>query len=300
MALSISHKNDKGFDEIIISNKATDTSCAIIPAYGAALNSYKVKSREWIEGYENAAQMQKEPYRNVVLAPFPNRTDKATYSFEGKKYTLPVNREKEQNAIHGLLYNKVFEVIDEEVMEDEASVILSHYYEGDTPGYPFEFQINITYTLHEDNTLSVETIITHDNEGSIPFGLGFHPYFAIENGTLHFPECKILEAGSDLIPTGKTKPFEHSGKKADLKKLNLDTCLEINNPKKALFKLEENGSTLQISSEDFAYFQLYTPANKKSIAIEPMTCPANALNSGKGLLLLKPDKIYRFNWKIKG
>lgn len=309
MPFTIYSKNQQGIDVIIIANTSTETSCSIIAGYGAALNSFRFAKQEWIDGYSSVNQMITQPFKGVVLAPFPNRISKAAYSFEGKNYQLNINREKEQNAIHGLLYNKAFEVIDEEILEKEASVVLSYFYEGNEPGFPFEFQINITYTLHENDTLEIETIVTNDGESTMPFGLGFHPYFktteGINQSNITFPPCNEIIADDKLIPTGKSKTFLAKASKLKGKDCQFDTCFELTDSKNIEFQLEDTktGKRIAISGQslkEFPFFQLYTPANRESIAIEPMTCPANAFNSKIGLQILQPDKVYTFNWKIKG
>jgi aldose 1-epimerase len=34
------------------------------------------------------------------------------------------------------------------------------------------------------------------------------------------------------------------------------------------------------------------------VAIEPMTCPANAFNSGEGLAMLAPDATFTATWAV--
>lgn len=310
MSFTITHQNSKGFEEVIITNTTTQTSCAIIPEYGAALNGYFFANQQWVDGYNSWQEIEAAQYKGVVLAPFANRIVNGKYTFEGKSYQLPINRSKEQTAIHGLLYNKPFEIIDEEALEKEACVVLSHYYEGDVEGYPFEFQINITYTLHIDNTLEIETIITHDNEGNIPFSLGFHPYFKvstskISDAIITVPPCKEILVDSALIPTGKTKVFAASTQKVEGAKANFDTCYELTDSKNRTFILQDKltKKSLKVSAEndkDFPFFLLHIPTSRQSVAIEPMTSTTNAFNSKNKLLLLQPDKTHSFVWKIKG
>jgi len=37
---------------------------------------------------------------------------------------------------------------------------------------------------------------------------------------------------------------------------------------------------------------------RKSLAIEPMTCPPDAFNSGRDLILIKPAQTYVLSWRI--
>lgn len=49
----------------------------------------------------------------------------------------------------------------------------------------------------------------------------------------------------------------------------------------------------------FNYLQLFTPAHRKSIAIEPMTCNINAFNNKEGLIILEPEEVLDLSFGIK-
>jgi len=69
--------------------------------------------------------------------------------------------------------------------------------------------------------------------------------------------------------------------------------------KQATAKFEDEDYKLNLSFENNIdpYLQIYTPVHRKSIAIEPMTCIADAFNNNHGLQLLSPKKS--FIWKVK-
>jgi aldose 1-epimerase len=52
----------------------------------------------------------------------------------------------------------------------------------------------------------------------------------------------------------------------------------------------------------FNFLQVFTPPavtpGRHGIAIEPMSCPANAFNSGEGLLRLAPDQEWNGSWRL--
>jgi aldose 1-epimerase len=52
----------------------------------------------------------------------------------------------------------------------------------------------------------------------------------------------------------------------------------------------------------FGYVQLFTPdllaRGRPAIAVEPMTCPADAFNSGTGLVVLQPSGTWTGTWGI--
>ena len=56
--------------------------------------------------------------------------------------------------------------------------------------------------------------------------------------------------------------------------------------------------------ESFGYVQLFSgdtlesPRRRRALAVEPMTCPADAFNSGKGLVILAPGEGWRGTWGV--
>ena len=55
----------------------------------------------------------------------------------------------------------------------------------------------------------------------------------------------------------------------------------------------------EISTDFGEYLQVFTPPNRKSVAIEPMSCPGNAFNSGLGLQYLSPGDTRHWIVKLK-
>jgi aldose 1-epimerase len=62
-------------------------------------------------------------------------------------------------------------------------------------------------------------------------------------------------------------------------------------------KTPEYHLDFSFSSEE-NYLQLYTPNDRKSIAIEPQTAPANSFNTKVGLKILQPNERYQLSWKL--
>ncbi len=65
-----------------------------------------------------------------------------------------------------------------------------------------------------------------------------------------------------------------------------------------------DGSGVEVWAEpDFRWVQVYTPADfpgrGRAVAIEPMTCPPDALNSGTDLIWLKPGESWHGRWGLR-
>jgi aldose 1-epimerase len=68
-----------------------------------------------------------------------------------------------------------------------------------------------------------------------------------------------------------------------------------------------DGSTLTLSGDEaFRYVQVYThrsfatlPEGGVAVALEPMTAPADAFNSGLGLKRLEPGETWSVTWSVR-
>lgn len=273
----------------------------ILPNYGAAVNAYKFNEHNFIDGYASVQEITQQQYKGVILAPFPNRLAAAQYNFENKSYTLPINREKENLALHGLLYNESFEII----QQIDNELTLYYVYDANEAGYPFKFSLTINYILHVSGRLEIQSWV--ENLGtSMPFGLGWHPYFQmdvpVDELELAFPPCDWVQLDLQNIPTGVLHPYEVDSDFLFMKNQHFDDCFALREGQVNQFKIRSKQFDLIVESPslgDFAYFQLYTPASRTSIAVEPMTCAPNAFNNGMGLHVLSPKQKRQFSYSIQ-
>ena len=236
-------------------------------------------------------------YASAILFPFANRIDKASYSFQEKKYTLEVNLKEENNAIHGLVYNKKFTLKNKEITQQQASVTLVYSEEKKVQGFPFTYAIELTYTLTKD-ALLLTVCITNNDAVSFPFNLGWHPYFYssdLYNSRLCIDSNRrILFSTSEMIPT-ITKDTSIL-KELQIKDRFFDDCYLLNT-NKMVFKTPDYHIQIN-SSLKKNYVQIFTPSDRNSIAIEPITAPPNSFNHKLGLRVLNPDENYTASWKV--
>lgn len=278
-----------------------DVEVEVLPNYGAAVNAYTFNGHNFIDGYSSPEEIAKQQYKGVILAPFPNRLAAAQYEFEDETYTLPINRAKESLALHGFLYNEPFEIIQQ--LDNELT--LYYLYDAMEAGYPFKFALMINYILHSDGRLEVQSGV--ENLGpTMPFGLGWHPYFKmdvdVDDLELAFPESDLILLDDRKIPTGETVPYEVIGDALNMKDEHFDDCFVLKQSGANQFKVKSKQYDLLIHSpslNDFGYFQLYTPPNRRSVAVEPMTCAPNAFNNGMGLHLIPAKQKVQFNYSIQ-
>jgi len=292
----------------ILNNSNGNSRCGFVPSFGANINELQLsrsgKTFQLLDGYKAEPQLlSNEKSRNIHLLPFPNRIRDGKYFFDGKEYTLDINKPDENNAIHGFFWNKAFEITDEKCSGTSATVTLQHYYNGDYKGYPFPFIARYGYELKDEEFL-INVAVINSGKNSMPLGIGWHPYFTfnkrVDELQLQLPECSILETDARLIPNGKRKHYPDFQSLQTIGSHSFDTAFKLDGKNAFETKLldAQSGVTIRLQQDaSFRYLQVYIPPDRNSIALEPMTCPANAFNSGDGLIVLKEKE--RFEGRIK-
>ena len=114
---------------------------------------------------------------------------------------------------------------------------------------------------------------------------------------LKIPSQKQLELANTLIPTGnylKNTSFQQA---TSLKDVTLDHCFELDVLERRVETLLINESKnvavvlwQQCGVQGYNFIQVYTPPDRKSIAIEPMTCAPDAFNNKNGVFVLDPQE----------
>lgn len=238
-----------------------------------------------------------QSYAGSILFPFANRIQNGTYQFKDETYHLSCNEIDKGNAIHGLIYNKKFEVFNSNESEDANEITLI-YEEKDPPkGFPFLFQVKLIYTL-TNLQLSLKVEVQNTGAKAFPFNLGWHPYFYCDDfdtSFLSFNSHKVVIMNEKMIALGINErlienPFS-------LKNKELDDCYVLNGREVSFFT-----PNYKIELQGFPksnFLQLYTPPNENRIAIEPMTGISDSFNHKKGLQMLKPKKIKSETWVIQ-
>lgn len=243
----------------------------------------------------------------ILLAPWPNRVADGRWTLHGKEQRLDITEPSKGNAIHGLLRNTGYQAIEvgPSHVVLEAEVFPQH-------GYPFHLLHRARYELTEEQ-LTVTQELTNLSSDAAPFALGAHPYLKIsdvptEDLTLTLLAATVFESDDQSIPTG-TAPVAgqydlRSGQRVgDIQFDAAFTDLETVSGRHEHVLSAADGRRVTLWADTaFAYAHVYVsivyPGVSKAVAIEPMTAPANAFNSGEGLRWLDPGTSFSAAWGI--
>ncbi|MEO5783079.1 MAG: aldose 1-epimerase [Ginsengibacter sp.] len=311
---SIQNKTENGFDKLILKEEASGTFAEILPSCGAILHAFVAikdgKEINVIDSYESADDFKNnvtsKGFKGSKLSPFVCRLNKGKYNFEGKDYTI----EKyyyQKNALHGLLYDQPFTIIDQQLSKNSTAVSMKLEYRATDAGYPFNYDCIVTYELEKHNRLNVFTQIVNQDKIAIPMQDGWHPYFKlggkIDDLRLQFRSFEMVEFNEELIPTGKLIPYKEFDKLKLLGDTFLDNCFTLNfsegQPICLLQNAEKNIELEIHTDESYPYLQLYTPSHRNSIAIENISGVPDAFNNEMGFKTLAPGESASFDTAYK-
>lgn len=275
-----------------LKNAVNSTSARISLDQGGSIEGLKFDNEFVIKLQPNFKY--KDSYASSILFPFANRIEKGQYSFKEKDYQLACN-ESGKNALHGLVHNKQFQLIEKIENINFSSVTICFEEIEEREGFPFNYKIYITYTLSK-NKIKIAVKIENTGTNSFPFTLGWHPYFVskdLYHSSLSFKSNKKIEFDKNLITKGIIKA---SAEEIKIQNKQLDDCFILNSN---TIKFITPTYQIQIATDQIEnYLQIYTPKNSSIIAIEPMTGISNSFNNKIGLQTLEPHNKYELKWNV--
>jgi aldose 1-epimerase len=281
-------------------------SRAIITEAGAGLRLLTVDGVALVETFPEAATPPLGA--GTVLVPWPNRVEDGLWQLNGVRQQLDLTEPDRHNAIHGLLRHSAYTLVDRVpgAIALAATVFPQH-------GYPFQLDTTVRYEL-TGSGLTVSHRITNVSAAPAPVAVGAHPYLRIGEVptaelTLTLAAQTHFEVDSRLIPIA-----EHpvAGGDFDLRSprsvgdLRLDdgfgSLIVADGVSRHTLRAPDGRSVTLWQDAAFGYLQAFTtsafPGRELAIALEPMTAPANAFNSGVGLQWLQPEQSWAASWGI--
>jgi aldose 1-epimerase len=277
---------------------------------GAALLGYAVAGHDVVDS--GRAVDVPAAFDGAVLAPWPGRVRDATWHHEGVTHALAINEPATRTALHGLVHFADWTP----TFRSAWAVTLSCWVHAQ-PGYPYELRLGAAYEL-SDSGLRCTLAAANVGRDTAPFGCGAHPYIGhactrVDDLTLQLPARTNLGVDEQLLPVaraavaGTSSDFDRERRLAGMR---LDTTFTDVRPAadgrtRALVGTP-HGVVQVWADESFRWWQVYTsdgfdaehPRHRRSLAVEPMTCPPDAFNSGVDLIQLAPGATWRGSWGI--
>lgn len=276
---------------------------AQIAQVGASLRSLRIDDVDLVPPYP--LELPTPACSGVVLVPWPNRVRDGEWDDDGTARRLAITEPKLNNASHGLLRFTAYEV-----SHTEGEAVLRATIVPQT-GYPYLIETTVEYALTPDG-IDVSHTLTNRSTTSAPVALGTHPFVTIgdvdpHDLVLRIPAETAFDTDDRMLPTG-TRPADAAMREGvRLGDVTLDTGFTdlARDPDGRVHHslTAPDGRRVTLwQGEGFDYVQVYTtpayPGQSLAVAIEPMTAPADALNSGLGIRRLAPDETWTLHWGI--
>jgi aldose 1-epimerase len=272
-----------------------DGQRAVVCRTGGRVSSYQVDGAEVLAGKEDPTQ---HAFRGALLAPWPNRVVGGRWSWLGTEHQLPVNDAGTDAALHGLVIDRDFEVRD----STAVSVTLTHALQP-TDGYPYPLLLEVTYSLSEQG-LAGSLTATNSGDAPVPVGLGVHPYLEangiVDDLVVMLPGGTEVKTDDRWRETGRVPVTPLHGA---LGPRQIDAAFTDLSTDEARVRRPDGLEVLLRWGPTARWLVVYTgdtlpeADRRRSIAIEPQTCPPNGLATGE-LDVLEPGASLTLEWSF--
>lgn len=244
-------------------------------------------------------------YLGKALVPWPNRIVEGTYVYRGETFNVPVNEPETGAALHGLAC-----WADWNVLTQEADRVVFETFIAPQYGYPFALVCRVSYTVAADSGLRVEISAKNVGSTTAPYGSSSHPYLTCNLASntgyeLTVPAAEVLTVDENLSPVEQVSvavaDLDYRTPKV-LGNTEIDHAFTQLN--KGIWHVDltdkAQGMTVRLSS-DLPWLQIYSGTNidRLGVAVEPMTCPPDAFNTGRDLIELAPGEETSMNFSIQ-
>lgn len=166
--------------------------------------------------------------------------------------------------------------------------------------FPYPHSVELALTL-DARVLEIATEVHADGGVAVPVSFGFHPYLRLDgvarrDWQLELPALRRLAIDARQIPTGEESDFEWPTGPLGATAFDDPFRVLAERPR---FSLSARGRGVAVEFlSGYPFAQVYAPAERDFVAIEPMTAPGNALVNGRDLPVVEPGGSYRAAFRI--
>lgn len=285
---------------------------ATFTSRGAALSELQFAGRDLVVPFD--PELPIPDYSGIIAAPWPNRLADGAYRWEGVVQHLPLNEPGRGTALHGLAFDRLWQV----EKHDADSLTLRCGIEA-SRGYPGPLSLEAEYRIDADG---LHTTVTASNPGvaPVPYGACPHPYLVagtapLDEWTLQVDAAEFLDVTPDrLLPLGLHAVDGHH---FDFRTARTIGSTEIDHAFTSIAADVTGTSELTVTDPSGSHvgmrwdascpwLQIHTAdkadaaVGRRGLAVEPMTCPPDAFNSGTDLIALEPGASHAASWTIFG
>ncbi|WP_327085192.1 aldose 1-epimerase family protein [Nonomuraea sp. NBC_01738] len=268
---------------------------AEISPRGAALRRLRHGERDLVTTWPEEGPVPY--YAGTILAPWPNRVAGGRYTFGGEEHRLDLSEPERGNALHGLVATADWRVAEWLAAEDDHAFVRLTHTVGHAPGYPFTLELEVVHRL---DAHGLTTTLTAVNTGDrpAPYGCAPHPWL-LGGDVLQVPAERVLLTDEALLPRSLE---DVAATPYDFRKARASGGIDVDHAFTGLTAGEvvAGGARITWDPAVLPWVQVCTgeQLGYRGIAVEPMTCPPGAFNSGDDLVVLDPGDRHEASWTI--
>ncbi|HEX8132545.1 MAG TPA: aldose 1-epimerase family protein [Actinomycetes bacterium] len=284
---------------------------AVVVEVGGVLRSYTVGDREILDGF--GTDEISPASAGQILAPWPNRFRDGQYTFAGEHYQLALTEPARHNAIHGLANWARWKAA-----EQAGDAVTLEFDLPPQVGYPWSLSLRTRWSVGADGLRCVQEV-TNTGDADAPWGYSVHPYLqltgvAVDDILLKVPGRTRVLADARLLPIGAVKVAGTEYDFTEPRRIGeavLDTTfgdVDFDADGGSAVTIAAPDGSAQVTvwgDQNFKWWQVFTGDTldgerfRRSVAIEPMTCPPDAFRSGRDLITLQPGGTWTAAWGVK-
>lgn len=166
--------------------------------------------------------------------------------------------------------------------------------------FPFPHHVAMAVRIHPGD-LQIQVTVFADSGSPVPVSFGFHPYIGLPKiprarWKLSAPAMRKLGLDAQGIPDGRDAASPALAE--PLGSTGYDNGFALYT-EHAIFSISGAGYSITIEFQNgYRYAQIFAPAEKELIAIEPMTAATDALSSGQGLHVIDPGEQFTTSFRV--
>ena len=299
----------EGFDSITLASADGSTTAEFVPdanllccslVYGGV---ERLERRRGVRLYAEQGKTMGIP----LLYPWANRLARFGYEAGGRAVTLSeddprIPRDSAGLPIHGVMPGLLRWEVGDFGRADTIDARLEWSSDELLELFPFVHEVRCEATVGPAE-LTMTTTVTAVGEDPVPVSFGYHPYTRLAGAArdewqITLAASNRLELDDRSIPTGERVPVDRD--RFPLAGVSLDDAFEpAASSEAATFQAAAGEHRLSVEFlEGYGYAQVFSPDGQGFVCFEPMTAPANALNSGDGLTVIGPGETYVARFRI--
>jgi galactose mutarotase-like enzyme len=272
------------YETLVLADSTTASAVKLVPERGGIVTEIAIGERQILYLDRDRFDRPELSVRGgiPILFPICGNLPGDRYTWEGETFQLPQ---------HGFARNLPWSVTNTETAADAAVTLTLKDSPATLAVYPFAFELTFTYRW-SGTTLQIDQQVHNRSQRTMPFSVGFHPYFAVQDKsrlTFQLPVSVYSDRANQ-----QSGQFQGMW---DYDRDEIDAAFESISAGESL-TAQVRDAAAQISvtltgGPEFRHLVFWTVRDKPFYCLEPWSAPRNAINTGTDTIALEAGDSYR-------